>query len=115
MALAAVLAAIVYFVRRPAAITVAAALTALCLVYVKLSAWPLLDRLVTARPLWHEVQPQASSTCIETLPRALRYGLNYYSRESVPDCRDVDRPIRLNRDASSALLPSEPVPAPPPR
>lgn len=54
--------------------------------YIKLSALPAVDRTASARPLWARVQAQRNDTCIETLNRALRYGLNYYSVTPLPDC-----------------------------
>ena len=101
--------------RHPLDIVLAVTLAAAGLFYVKLNAWPEVDRQMTARPLWREVAPQASATCVEELPRALRYGLNYYSREVLPDCRNEDRPFKIRRDGSSAPPLSEPAPGQRPR
>ncbi len=54
--------------------------------FIKLSALPAVDRTASARPLWDRVQAHRGETCVETLNRALRYGLNYYSVTPLPDC-----------------------------
>jgi 4-amino-4-deoxy-L-arabinose transferase-like glycosyltransferase len=55
-----------------------------------------LDR-VTARPLWNDtVRRLVPEVCIEPdMRRTLRYGLNYYAVEPLPDCVDSPRLYRL--------------------
>jgi 4-amino-4-deoxy-L-arabinose transferase-like glycosyltransferase len=55
-------------------------------VYVKLSAFPVLDRVVSARWLARRVNAAGGKACVETLHRSLRYGLNYYVQPPLPDC-----------------------------
>lgn len=83
--------------RRQAALSMAALLTAAGLVWLKLSVYPILDRLVTARTLAAEVAPVASETCIEDLQRSLQYGLAAYLHQQLPDCENSPRPRPLRR------------------
>lgn len=79
--------------RRGAAVALVAGGAALGLLFIKLSAGPVLDELVSARGLWRRVAPVADSACIESLHRNLRYGLDYYSVQPLPDCEDVPRRV----------------------
>lgn len=74
-----------------------AALTIGSVVYLKLSIYPVLDRLVSARSLWMEAAPHASNACAGNLSRDDRYGLNYYSRVPLPACDSADRPVHVTR------------------
>lgn len=85
--------------------------------YIKLSALPAVDQMASARPLWARVQPHRDEICIETLGRALRYGLNYYSVTPLPDCAVAEKPYRI-RQASRQdvqIVSSNPETAPLPR
>lgn len=101
VAVLAILAAGVWFLEREGFRLTAVAATALLViagvVYLKLSIYPVLDRLVSARTLWVDIAPRASDACVESLSRDDRYGLNYYSRTPLPDCDSADRPIRVSR------------------
>jgi len=81
--------------RRLAAFAVAAVLAGAGLGFVKIAAAPMLDELVSTRGLWRRVEPRISQTCVDSLHRALRYGLNYYSRQPLPDCQDDPRPFAI--------------------
>lgn len=81
--------------RRLAAFALVAVLSASGLWFVKRSAAPVLDQLVSPRSLWRSVEPHAGSTCIESLHRNWRYGLNYYSRQPLPDCASNPRPFAV--------------------
>lgn len=65
--------------------------------WVKLSAWPVLDEVVSARGLYRKVHTRQADACIESLHRSLRYGLDYYTRTPVPDCAQDPRPVRITQ------------------
>jgi hypothetical protein len=83
--------------RRLLACTVVAAGAAAGLLFVKVSAEPVLDQLVSARGLWRKVQPHAPDACVESLHRSWRYGLNYYSVEPLPDCEQAPARVRITQ------------------
>jgi hypothetical protein len=64
-------------------------------VLIKLAVFPVLDAQVSARALWRTMEPCRNQVCVENLHRTLRYGLNYYSGEPLPDCAAHARPHRL--------------------
>ena len=53
--------------------------------------------MASARPLWSRVQLQRENVCVETLNRALRYGLNYYSVTPLPDCADTPKEYHIRQ------------------
>jgi len=65
--------------------------------FVKLSAWPVLNEIVTAKGLYRRVHARQSEVCIESLHRGLRYGLDYYTRTPLPDCAASPRPVRITQ------------------
>jgi 4-amino-4-deoxy-L-arabinose transferase-like glycosyltransferase len=77
--------------RRVAAVAIMGSLTALAVLYLKLSIYPVLDRMVSARGLWRSHSGTIAGSCVEGLSRDDRYGLNYYTRTPLPDC-PADRP-----------------------
>lgn len=83
-------AAVVYLLdikgKRLAACTTVGVLAAAGFLFIKLSAGPALDEVVSARGLWRRVRPVAAETCVQSLNRNWRYGLNYYSVTPLPDC-----------------------------
>ena len=80
-----------------AAVALLGLLTASAWLQVKLVALPAVDRTVSARSLWRQVEPHRGEACVESLNRALRYGLNYYSTTPLPDCSVVPRPYRVTQ------------------
>ena len=72
--------------RRLTAVAVVAAGAAAGLLFIKLSAAPVLDELVSSRGLWRRVLAVGEPVCVESLHRNLRYGLNYYTVRPLPDC-----------------------------
>ncbi len=66
-------------------------------VYIKVKAFPAIDRLATARPLWQRIEAQAVFACVEEVHRNWRYGLNYYSGTPLPECSQTPRPIRVRQ------------------
>ncbi len=81
--------------RRVTAVALVAGGAAAGLLFIKLSAAPVLDELVSSRGLWRRVSPMADSVCVESLHRNLRYGLNYYSVEPLVDCETQPRKVHL--------------------
>jgi 4-amino-4-deoxy-L-arabinose transferase-like glycosyltransferase len=73
------------------AVAVVGACSAAGLFYVKAVALPDIDRVASARSLWHTVEGEPANVCVDTLTRSLRYGLNYYSDVPLPDCSE--RPV----------------------
>lgn len=117
-ALAAPFAAVVWWLegreRRVAAVAVVAVGSATGLLFVKLSAAPVLDQIVSARGLWRRVEPRAAETCVDTLHRNWRYGLNYYSVQPLPDCAGSSRRIAITqRPGALPTLSPHPVEPPP--
>jgi hypothetical protein len=88
--------------RRIAAVGVLAAATSAALLLVKLAAFPLLDASVSARPLWRQVGPSAAETCVDTLHRSLRYGLNFYSVTPLPDCAAEPRRYVITQESGES-------------
>ena len=78
--------------RRLAAVLSIAAGAAAGTVYLKRTAAPELDRMVSARALWHEVSGRADAVCVDQVDRNWRYGLNYYSGTPLPECSAEPRP-----------------------
>lgn len=83
--------------QRATAVAVVAVGAALGLLFVKLSAAPVLDQIVSARGFWRRVQPHAEDTCVENLHRNWLYGLNYYSVEPLPGCSGSPRSIAITQ------------------
>jgi 4-amino-4-deoxy-L-arabinose transferase len=81
--------------KRGAAFGLTAVAAAAGILYLKASALPQVDRLVTARPVWKEAAARASAVCAGELPRGLRYSLNYYAGTPPPDCAVTPRPVRV--------------------
>jgi 4-amino-4-deoxy-L-arabinose transferase-like glycosyltransferase len=82
--------------------------------YIKLAALPAVDAAASARPLWNRVQDQREETCVETLNRALRYGLNYYSATPLPDCAVTPKSLHIRQVPRQAaqVVPVEAVSSP---
>ena len=87
--------------QRTAAIALLAAAVTVGAVAIELRAFPEMDRLASARPLWHAVAPIRDRVCVVRLHRSLRYGLNYYSVTPLPDCRQEPREIEITQDPGS--------------
>jgi len=83
--------------RSAAALALLAMLTAAAWLQIKLVALPAVDQTASARPLWRQVEPHRDQACVESLNRALRYGLNYYSVTPLPDCTATPRPYRITQ------------------
>lgn len=84
--------------RHTAAAAVVAAGALIGVVYIQLSAYPVLDQVVSARGLTRRVAQHRDVMCVERLHRALRYGLNYYLRQPLPACELEPRPVILDQN-----------------
>ncbi|MBX5494654.1 MAG: glycosyltransferase family 39 protein [Bryobacteraceae bacterium] len=94
------IAGVALFVRRldtKPAVALLAILATVGVVYLKVRAYPAMEELVSARSLWREVSGRASETCVDSVHRNWRYGLNYYSVQPLPDCKDSSRPVRIRQ------------------
>lgn len=84
--------------QRAAAMTLLAVSITAGAVAIELRAFPEVDRLASARPLWNAVALIRDRVCVAQLHRSLRYGLNYYSITPLPDCRQEPREIEIKQD-----------------
>ncbi|HYP06955.1 MAG TPA: hypothetical protein VER03_12050, partial [Bryobacteraceae bacterium] len=66
-------------------------------IYMKWSMFPELDRAVSARPLWRQIEAEPESYCEGDLHRAIRYGLAYYAGKPLPPCNANPGLRRLER------------------
>lgn len=73
-------------------------LTALGVIHLKRTVYPVLDREVSARQFWRAIAPQRDAICTGNLRRDWRYGLSYYARKPLPDCTVASRPLVLEQD-----------------
>jgi hypothetical protein len=68
--------------------------------YLKYSAYPALDKIVSVRSFWRDHQTEVSAACVDGVSRTWQYGLNYYAGHEVPECGagDAQRPRITTRD-----------------
>ena len=71
---------------RVAAVAGVAAGAAMGLLFVKLSAAPVLGEIVSARGLARRVSQNAGDICVDRLHRNYRFGLDYYLKRELPSC-----------------------------
>ncbi len=81
--------------RRVAAVLLVAAGTTAGVAYIKIADSAELDRLASARTLWHSVASRSSDVCVEALRRDWVYGLNYYANYALPECSVQPRSVRV--------------------
>lgn len=100
-------------VNRGAAVAFLVAAIAAGAVAIELRAFPEVDRVASARPLWNAVAPIRERVCIAQLHRSLRYGLNYYSVTALPDCQQEPREVEITQEPGAAprLVSAVAVPA----
>jgi 4-amino-4-deoxy-L-arabinose transferase-like glycosyltransferase len=55
-------------------------------IYLKAVAYPALDKYVSARGLWRELQHEETPLCDGGVDRTWLYGLNFYRGEALPEC-----------------------------
>lgn len=83
--------------RRPLAVSLIASATVAGVAYLKMTAYPVLDREVSARTLWADIAGFSEQVCVEDIHRSWLYGLNYYTLEPLPSCASKDLPLRLRQ------------------
>lgn len=64
-------------------------------VFLKIAAYPSIDRAASARPVWRQIAPNRERVCLAGVSRNWRYGLNYYSIDPLPDCEQTPRELEL--------------------
>jgi 4-amino-4-deoxy-L-arabinose transferase-like glycosyltransferase len=79
--------ALVFLARRSWAVLLLVVCVTAGAIYLKAIAYPVLDREVSARGLWHEIEALPGSVCDAGLNREWQYGLAFYRRSLLPDCR----------------------------
>ena len=84
--------------RRGMAFTLLGGCAAASFIYLKINAFPAIDREAGTRTLWHQVEPYLEETCIGEVRRHVIYGLRYYSSGRLPDCSTQPRPYRVESD-----------------
>ncbi len=101
--LALIAGALVWWLARRGRHAAGFAIVALCAasgyVYLKFTALPQVDAAASGRGLWRQVQGRRDQTCIDTLNRDFRYGLNYYAETPLPDCSAEPRPFAIRQGA----------------
>ncbi|NWF84911.1 MAG: glycosyltransferase family 39 protein [Bryobacteraceae bacterium] len=80
---------------RLAAVTMLSACSIAALLYVKLSAAPVLGEVVSARGLARRAANNAAQTCVGQLHRNYRYGLDYYLKRELPACEAAPSAVFL--------------------
>jgi 4-amino-4-deoxy-L-arabinose transferase-like glycosyltransferase len=83
--------------KRGAAMAVLCAASVSGVFYLSVTALPEVDRQVTARPLWREIEADSASVCVDDIHRNWRYGLNYYSVTPLPECGKTPWPVRIEQ------------------
>jgi len=74
-------------------------------VYLKATAFPVLDKEVSVRSFWREHSVRIEHVCIDQAHRNVVFGLNYYAFEPLPTCQDEPRPFRVwQKDAEPPTL-----------
>jgi 4-amino-4-deoxy-L-arabinose transferase-like glycosyltransferase len=89
------LALCILFMRPAAALAAIAVSVTAAAVFLKISAVPVIDERVSARPIWRQIASRREQVCVEWMHRRYRYGLNYYSVTPLPDCSTSERPLHV--------------------
>ena len=64
-------------------------------IYLKARAYPVLDREVSARQLWRQIEPLSGKVCEDWANRDFVYGLSFYGGHLIPPCGTTPLPYRL--------------------
>ena len=88
--------------RRWAALVIALGSVA-SVMYLKSSAFPAMDRIVSVRSFWREHGSETKGACADQVKRAWVYGLNYYAERPIPDCIEGASP-RIGIKAGSLAI-----------
>jgi 4-amino-4-deoxy-L-arabinose transferase-like glycosyltransferase len=60
-----------------------------------LTSFPVLDRTVSVREVWHKAAGKSGSPCVASSGLTFRYGVNYYFGFEVPDCAGASGELPL--------------------
>ncbi|MBC7856772.1 MAG: hypothetical protein IAF94_25360, partial [Pirellulaceae bacterium] len=108
MALSILLAVVLMLVeradRRGLALILAVIAVAVNVVFLKLRTFSELDRRVSARPVAESLKRRGwPDVCLGDLPRAWRYGLQFYAARPLPDCTENSGGIRVEAGENSSI------------
>lgn len=93
-----------------AAVAVVAIGAGLGVRFIQLSAYPVLNEIVSTKRLAARVKPIQKQICAEQMHRATRYGLNFYLGQPLPECSaSPEATIHLTQ-SPTGLAQLEPVP-----
>jgi hypothetical protein len=83
--------------QRLAAVLTIAAGAGLGTAYLKNTAAPILERDVSARLLWRQIEARgaAATVCLGDVKRDWAYGLNYYAARPLPSCGQSPMPVQV--------------------
>jgi 4-amino-4-deoxy-L-arabinose transferase-like glycosyltransferase len=84
------------------AVAALAAVSVVAVVWIEARTFAALDRTVSARGLWRQIEARRSEVCVADVSRGWRYNLNYYSIEPLPDCSASSRALRIEQSPGSA-------------
>jgi len=84
--------------QREISVAVLLLLAVLSITYLKITVYPQLDRLASARQLINQIAGRQNEACIDNLHRNLRYSLNYYLTAPLSDCAASPRPLRIRQE-----------------
>jgi len=94
--------------RRLAAVAAVAVTAGLCVTWLKSTAAPVLDRSVSARVLWRQIEPRREEVCLGAIKRDWDYGLAYYAGARLPSCAVDPRQLELAPDADAVRIQVKP-------
>ncbi len=103
-----ILATAVYFIDRQGtgrvlAVGIIAGIICVLVGGLKVITLPAIDPYVTPRALWRTAGGEPG-LCVGSIPRAWRYGLNYYKGEPLPDCGAQPSPIQIQPGVPRPVL-----------
>jgi len=81
--------------RRLAAVIAVAAGASLAIAGLKAAVAPELDRTVSARVLWRQIEGRAGEACVGDVKRDWVYGLNYYAGRALPACGGDGKSVQV--------------------
>ncbi|MGC8794014.1 MAG: ArnT family glycosyltransferase [Bryobacteraceae bacterium] len=68
---------------------------AVAVLWMARTTLPVLDHSVSVRGFWRATGGAAAHCCVEAVGRERHYGLNYYARRPLPDCRQQPQACRI--------------------
>ncbi len=86
-----------------AVLTVALA-SALGVIYLKFTRLTPLDEKVSVRAFWRLNEAAIPSACVDNVPRAQQYGLNYYAAHELPVCAAGAPPPRVTTQGRRLMI-----------